>query len=57
MGQYEVAVSIKGIAPLLQHRFGQAAITEAQTVKKRTGEMDYSEEWQPSLHPLPPLAL
>lgn len=50
MGQYQVDVTIKGIAPLLQHRFGQTAITEAQSVKKRTGEMDYSEEWRDTVY-------
>lgn len=50
MGQYQVDVTIKGTAPLLQHRFGQAAITEAQSVKKRTGEMDYSEEWRDTVY-------
>lgn len=50
MGQYQVEASIKGIAPLLQHRFGQDAIAEAQAVKKRTGEMDYSEEWRDTVY-------
>ena len=40
------SVTIEGIAPILQHRFGVQAQTEAaQTVKMVSGQRDFSGEW------------
>lgn len=64
---YSVDVTIKGDAPLLQHRFpvpDLASMTKGGT--KHTGAKDYTEEWrehlyvakgqvyQPATHPTPP---
>lgn len=44
---YSINVEIEGTAPLLQHRFGMAAQIEGEAKsKKRTGKIDYSEEWR-----------
>lgn len=53
MGQYRVDVTVEGIAPLMQHRFGEAAIQDAQSTKKASGEKDYSEEWRDTIYVLP----
>lgn len=46
---YQVDVELTGVTGLLQHRFGPAAITESQAIKKQTGERDYSEEWRDTI--------
>jgi len=39
-------VTIEGVAPLLQHKFGVEAQTElADQVKQHSGQKDYSGEW------------
>ncbi len=48
---YTVKVTIKGTAPLLQHKFG--AIQEAAMAKgsrKNTGSTDYSREWLDTMY-------
>jgi len=41
------SVTIEGVAPLLQHKFGIVAQTElANAVKQHSGQRDYSEEWR-----------
>lgn len=47
---YQVDVQIKGVAPLLQNKFGQEAIIAAESVKKRTGEIDWSQEWRDKMY-------
>ncbi len=43
----EYSVSIEGTRALLQHKFGvQAQATAAATVKKQSGQIDFSEEWR-----------
>lgn len=39
-------VTIEGIAPLLQHKFGIEAQTESESqIKQQSGQRDYSGEW------------
>lgn len=46
MSQYEVDVTIKGIAPMLQNKFGAEAMVDALETKRRAGEKDWTEEWR-----------
>src|SRR5574342_770492 len=46
MSVYQMSCSIRGIAPLLQHKFGTATLASLQTAsKKKSGSPDYSLEW------------
>src|SRR4051812_31839933 len=48
---YTLNVSIRGIAPLLQHRFAPAQLdTLMQGAARRTGATDYSQEWLESMY-------
>lgn len=47
---YQVNAAIRGTAGLLQHSFGQVALTSLQeTTKRRTGKVDYSLEWMDTM--------
>ena len=50
---YEVDVSIKGVSPLLQHRFPEDDPKTIKKSSKRTGNPDYSKESEISLYKLP----
>lgn len=44
---YSVNVGVKGVSPLLQHRFPMPDLsTMGKGSKKQTGATDYSEEWK-----------
>ena len=45
----KVNVTIKGLSPLLQHRYRFSDEIE-ESAKKRTGKKDYSQEWKDSLY-------
>ncbi len=48
---YCVHVRIRGIVPILQHRFTPAQLgTLMQGATKKTGAVDYSLEWMESMH-------
>ena len=48
---YTVDVGIRGIAPILQHRFAPAQLdTLMQGAARRTGATDYSLEWMQSMY-------
>lgn len=38
---YQVNIKIKGVSPMLQHKF-----VSGEGGRKRSGELDYSEEWR-----------
>ena len=43
---YTLDIGIRGIAPLLQHRFAPAQLDSLmQGAARRTGATDYSDEW------------
>lgn len=51
---YQINVSIKGITPLLQHKFGAASMEALQaSASKRSGTPDYSLEWLDTLYSTP----
>jgi len=44
---YSVSVKVKGVAPLLQHRYPVPDLkTLSKGGKKSTGDVDYTEEWR-----------
>ncbi len=48
---YTVNVSVEGIAPLMQHRFPLPDFADmSKGGKKKTGEVDYSQEWREYLY-------
>ena len=44
---YSVNVEVKGVSPLLQHRFPMPDLsTMGKGSKKQTGATDYTDEWK-----------
>lgn len=51
---YTLNVSIEGIAPLLQHRYPLPDFEDlSKGGKKKTGEVDYTQEWREALYVTP----
>lgn len=50
-GGYSVAVTIKGVKPLLHHAFTSNQLDSmAEQAKQRTGAENYAYEWLPTMH-------
>ena len=48
---YSVAVTIEGIAPILQHAYNPALLDKQnEGAKKKTGKVDYKFEWLETMH-------
>lgn len=48
---YEVSVKVKGIAPLMQHRYPMPDLaTMSKGGRKQTGATDYTQEWREYLY-------
>ena len=48
---YTVSCKVKGTAPLMQHRFPMPELSDmSKGGKKRTGSVDYTQEWREYLY-------